>query len=100
MPEPSIEPTPPANEPTDLPPPGQERRGRRGGRRGRVVLFWDLMYGGLRRRARHARSLYATVGIFLVAGTVLAIIGTLLFAALGEWVQQGGTQTFDVAVLH
>jgi undecaprenyl-diphosphatase len=85
------------NDPT---PPAPERRGTRGGRRGRVVFFWDLMYGFLRQVAQRAGTLYATVGVVLVAGAVLAIGATLLFAALGEYVQRGGTQTFDVAVLR
>jgi undecaprenyl-diphosphatase len=68
--------------------------------RGRVPLFWDIIYTGLRKSAGHARSFYATVGIFLVAGAVLAVAGTLAFAELGEWVHKGSTQAFDVAILR
>jgi undecaprenyl-diphosphatase len=102
MAEPTIEPTTPVIAPEDLSTgaPGEERRGRQGGRRGRVVFFWDIIYGGLRTAAVHAHSLYLTVGIFLLGGAVIAVIGTLLFAMLGEWVQKGGTQAFDVAILQ
>jgi undecaprenyl-diphosphatase len=93
------EPNIPVNAPPDISPPGGPHRDRRG-YRGRVPLFWNIIYAGLRKSAGHARSLYATVGIFLVAGAVLAIAGTLVFAELGEWVHKGSTQAFDVAILR
>lgn len=59
----------------------------------------DLLYASLRRFGARAGSIYTSVGIVLVAGVILALLGTLGFAALGEWVTKGATQAFDVAVL-
>jgi undecaprenyl-diphosphatase len=87
-----------------------ERRRRRGSRpgssdrrtdtRGRFHILWDLVFKGLRTLGVRANGFYATVGVFLVIGVVIAIAGTLAFAELGEWVQKGVTQQFDVAVLE
>jgi len=98
MEEPSVPPAPPGATPPDFVHHDSGRDRRR--HRGRVPLFWDIIYAGLRKSAGHARSLYATVGIFLVAGALLAIAGTLAFAELGEWVHKGSTQAFDVAILR
>jgi undecaprenyl-diphosphatase len=59
-----------------------------------------LTYKLLRTAAGHANSFYATVGIVLVAGVVIAILGIIGFAMLGEWVKEGGTQATDVAILQ
>jgi undecaprenyl-diphosphatase len=48
----------------------------------------------------HAEHFYGTVGVFLVVGAVIAVAGTLGFAALGEHVREGATQRFDEAVLR
>ena len=63
-------------------------------------LFWDLIFRGLRAAGLRADHFYTSVGAFLVVGVVIAIIGTLGFAELGEHVRQGTTQTFDVGVLQ
>src|SRR4051812_34419488 len=63
-------------------------------------VLWDLIFGGLRTLGVRANSFYATVGVFLIIGVVIAIAGTLAFAEVGEWVQKGVTQSFDVAVLQ
>lgn len=76
------------------------RSERREGARGRFHFLWDLVFRGLRAAGMRAGSFYATVGIFLVIGVALAIAGTLGFAALGEWVREGGTQRYDVAGLQ
>jgi membrane-associated phospholipid phosphatase len=73
---------------------------RRTDARGRFHMVWDLIFGGLRSLGVRANSFYATVGVFLVIGVVIAIAGTLAFAEVGEWVQKGITQSFDVAVLE
>ena len=73
---------------------------RREGERGRFHLLWDVVFRGLRVLGVRANNFYATVGVFLVIGVVIAIAGTLAFAEMGEWVQKGLTQAFDVAVLQ
>lgn len=47
-----------------------------------------------------ADHFYTSVGAFLIIGVLIAIVGTLGFAELGEHVREGGTQTFDIAVLR
>jgi undecaprenyl-diphosphatase len=83
--------------PDDPPPADAERRTRP---RGRAGMLKGLAHKGLRAAAAHASSFYATVGIVLVVGTVLAILGTLAFAQLGDWVRDGVTQAADVAILQ
>jgi undecaprenyl-diphosphatase len=73
---------------------------RRTGARRRFHMVWDLVFRGLRALGVRANSFYATVGVFLVIGVVIAVAGTLAFAEVGEWVQKGITQSFDVAVLE
>jgi undecaprenyl-diphosphatase len=73
---------------------------RRTGARGHFHLLWDFVFRGLRALGVRAGSFYATVGVFLVIGVVIAIAGTLAFAEVGEWVQKGLTQSFDIAVLE
>jgi undecaprenyl-diphosphatase len=63
-------------------------------------MFWNLIYGALRKMGGHAENFYTTVGIFLVVGALIAVAGTLGFAALGEVVRRGATQQFDTAVLQ
>lgn len=72
---------------------------RRDERRGRFHLVWDLIYGGLRASRARAQSFQSAVGIFLIAGAVIAIAGTLVFAFLASLVRGGVTQAFDEAVL-
>lgn len=47
-----------------------------------------------------ASRLYATLGIYVIVGLVVAILGGLLFAWLAERVSAGGTLGFDDAVLR
>lgn len=65
-----------------------------------LATLWDLVFRGLRAAGIRADHFYTSVGAFLVVGVVIAIVGTLGFAELGEHVRQGATQTFDVAVLR
>ncbi|HEY2067526.1 MAG TPA: phosphatase PAP2 family protein [Gemmatimonadaceae bacterium] len=75
-------------------------RERRLNARRHLAAFWDLVFRGLRAVGLRADHFYSSVGAFLVVGVLIAIAGTLGFAALGEHVRQGATQTFDVAVLR
>jgi len=73
-----------------------ERRART---RGRLHLFWDALFGALRLIGRHARGFYATVGLFLTIGAMLALAGTWAFAFLARHVTAGSTQAFDDIVM-
>ena len=68
--------------------------------RGRHRMVLNLAFRGLRAAGLRAGNFYTTVGIFLVVGVVIAIAGTMAFAGLGEWVREGATQQYDVAVLQ
>ena len=68
--------------------------------RGRFRLLWDLVYRGLRVSYAHAHSFTTALGVFLVAGALIATAGTYAFAKLAQLVQYGYTQEFDVAVLR
>jgi membrane-associated phospholipid phosphatase len=81
-------------------PPADSSNDRRGPRRAHLVLFWNLVFGALRKLGSHGRSVYTAVGIFLVAGVFVAIVGTIGFASLAEVVREGYTQQFDDAVLR
>jgi undecaprenyl-diphosphatase len=61
--------------------------------------FWDVVFVVLRFIARHAQNVYATFGIFLLSGALIAIAGTWGFAALAGHVTSGSTMGFDDAVL-
>jgi undecaprenyl-diphosphatase len=73
---------------------------RRATSRGRLALFWNLLFRSLRALGSHGRSFYAAVGIFLVVGVALAIAGSVAFTKLWEVVRGGRTQAFDEAVLR
>lgn len=83
--------------PPEPPRPSGERRS---AARPRHHVLRDLLFKSLRLVGDRASSFYATVGIVLVAGVVLAIVAIIGFAALGEWVKEGATQAADVAVLE
>jgi undecaprenyl-diphosphatase len=68
--------------------------------RGRLHLFWDLLFGALRAVAVVGRNFYATVGIFLVGGAAVALAGTYAFAKFAGHVRSGSTQAFDDAALR
>ena len=92
-----LQPAPPptsASE-TGSPAPGDRRTGRR-----HLSPFWNLIFRALRTLGSHGRNVYAAVGIFLVAGALVAIAGTIGFAALAEVVREGYTLPFDTAVLR
>jgi membrane-associated phospholipid phosphatase len=90
--------TEPGTTPPESFPPPFERRSRP--RRHSVVLFWDVVFRTLRLLAGRAGNFYQSVGIFLVAGAILAVAGVLGFAQLGRYVRGGATQAFDEGVLR
>ena len=73
---------------------------RRTARRGHLTFVWNLIFRVLRKLGSHGRTFYATVGIFLIVGVLIAIAGTWGFASLAEVVREGYTQQFDTAVLR
>lgn len=68
--------------------------------RGHLRRFWDLAFVALRFIRRHAHNTYATLGIFVLAGTAIALLGTWAFAELAGHVTSGSTLAFDDAVLR
>jgi undecaprenyl-diphosphatase len=68
--------------------------------RGRFTVLWDLLFRGLRVSYRHAHSFTTALGLFLVAGGLIAVAGTYAFAKVAELVRSGYTQPFDEAVLR
>jgi undecaprenyl-diphosphatase len=86
-PHPSLEPVAAAGE-------------RRSARRGHLTRIWNLLFKVLRQMGGHAEKFYLTVGVFLLVGVVIAVAGTVGFAALGEYVREGYTQRFDTMVLQ
>lgn len=68
--------------------------------RGRARLFWDLLFGAIRGIGSRAHNFYATFGIFITAGALVALAGTYVFALVAGRVTSGATQEFDEAVLR
>ena len=62
--------------------------------------YWNPFYGLLRVAAAKADTLLGAVGIFLVAGLIVAAIATGTFVEVAEHVRSGSTQAFDEAVLR
>jgi membrane-associated phospholipid phosphatase len=89
-----------APHPPSSPPPAESASDRRNIRRGHFTVVWNLVFRALRKLGAHGRSVYTAVGIFLIAGVLVAIAGTVGFAKLAEIVREGYTQQFDTAVLH
>lgn len=58
------------------------------------------MFRTLRALVQRGGSFLGALGIFLIAGIIVAAIGTWLFAELAEHVMAGGTQAFDEAALR
>jgi len=78
-------------------PPSVERRAHP---RERFLVLWDLVFRGLRASFSRIQSFYAAVGIFLLAGAVVAMVGTYFFAELAAHVQRGATQAMDDTVMR
>jgi undecaprenyl-diphosphatase len=57
------------------------------------------LYAFLRFILRHVRSFYAALGIYIIAGLVIAVVATWGFAEVAEAVKDGATHSFDVTTL-
>ena len=68
--------------------------------RGRTHLFWDFVFTAIRGIGVIAQNFYATFGIFLLAGALVAVGGTYMFAKFAGHVRSGSTQAFDDTVLR
>jgi undecaprenyl-diphosphatase len=67
--------------------------------RGRTSLFWDVIFSAIRGIGSVAKNFYATFGIFLSVGALIALTGTYAFAKFAGHVRSGSTQAFDEAGL-
>jgi undecaprenyl-diphosphatase len=68
--------------------------------RGRAHLFWDIVFTVIRGIGKLATNFYATFGIFLLAGALVALGGLYLFVKFASHVGSGATQAFDDRVLE
>jgi undecaprenyl-diphosphatase len=68
--------------------------------RGRSHLFWDFVFAAIRGIGKVARNFYATFGIFLLAGALVALGGLYGFLRFASHVSSGSTQAFDDRVLE
>lgn len=73
---------------------------RRAAARRRLDAFSGLLYRGLRLAADRMQSFRAAVGVFLIAGVLVAGAGTAAFAGLAEVVREGSLQPFDDSVMR
>ena len=73
---------------------------RRSEKRGRLSAYSNLLYTALRASADKADTLLGAVGIFLVAGLIVAAIGTWSFVEVADHVKSGTTQAFDESVIR
>jgi undecaprenyl-diphosphatase len=65
-----------------------------------LTLKSDPIFRALRSLIDRGGTIFGALGIFLVAGIVVAAIGTWVFAEITEKVIAGRTQAFDEAVLR
>jgi len=72
---------------------------RRERQRSRFGIATDLFYRGFRFVLGHVHNFRAAVGVFLIAGAVVAALGVWAFMQVAELVQDGATQRFDNAVM-
>lgn len=77
-----------------------DRERRDGPTKRRHHVFWNLVFMAVRAIGGIAKNFYATFGIFLLAGGLIAVGGTYLFAEFAGHVRSGATQAFDDAVLQ
>ena len=77
-----------------------DRERRDGPNTRRHHVFWNLVFTAVRGIGGIAKNFYATFGIFLLAGGLVALAGTYMFAKFAGRVRGGSTQAFDNAVLQ
>jgi undecaprenyl-diphosphatase len=67
--------------------------------RGRTEPAWNVAFRVLRWIAGHARNAYATFGLFLLLGAIIAVAFTAAFVQIAGHVSSGSTQAFDDMVM-
>lgn len=72
---------------------------RRAAPRGPIATHSNVLYTALRAVLARADTLIGALGIFLVAGILVATAGTTAFVALARHVLSGKTEAFDNAVI-
>lgn len=73
---------------------------RRAAQRGRLSVLANPIYRALRASAAMANGLVGALGLFLVAGLVIAGAGTAIFVAVASHVRSGRTEAFDGLVIR
>lgn len=73
---------------------------RRATQRGRLSVLANPIYRALRASAATANTLVGALGIFLLAGLIVAGTGTAIFVAVASHVRSGTTQAFDESVIR
>ena len=73
---------------------------RRAEPRGPLAAHSNFLYHALRLAQEKADTLIGALGIFLIAGLLVAMIGVGVFLSLASHVQSGKTQAFDDAVIR
>ena len=73
---------------------------RRATRRGKLSALSTPLYRALRVSATKADTLVGALGIFLVAGLIVAAMGAAAFVTLASHVRSGSTQQFDDSVIR
>jgi undecaprenyl-diphosphatase len=68
--------------------------------RGHTRLVWDLVFRAVRWIAARVINVYATFGILILGGGLVAIVFTYAFARLAAHVMAGSTLAFDDSILR
>jgi undecaprenyl-diphosphatase len=73
---------------------------RRSEARGPLATYINPIFAALRASAAKFDSVVAALGVFLVAGLIIAAIGAALFVIVASHVQSGSTQAFDESIIR
>jgi undecaprenyl-diphosphatase len=68
--------------------------------RGRSRVLWDMVFGGVRWVAAHARNAYTTFGILILGGLFVGVLLSYGFARIASKVVSGDTTGFDESAMR
>jgi undecaprenyl-diphosphatase len=85
---------------TEIGSPSASAGDRRQAPRSRFDIVKDLLHAGLRAIGHHASSFYTAFGIFVIAGALIALAGTLAFAEVAEHIRGDAMFPFDVSIMN